>query len=327
MFGVLLHYIKFISVGVLKFERVNARFLEPVICPSAKVSFLTLAISLHRLVKALDQVFESRVLVRKPFHVLGEALLDDAPAYERVHCFDPARSLLIRNRIKCGGRITSVFDINLDWVSSWPQICIECPCREHKKEKLGFWVALSQTLRLAHASHRAEVCETFLQPEVVPPVHGRKVTKPHVSQLMQVNVGVHQISSIGSLIRGFQDPICESYGANVLHGANPELRHVDHVVFGEGKVVSKELAVEVNTLLNRAEDLSRVEVVKLALGDEDSHRRRYNWCFILNDSIVTCTDAVNIRANRRAFFEVPKISISAAWTLKVVFFHDALGFS
>ena len=70
-------------------------------------------------------------------------------------------------------------------------------------------------------------------------MHGREVTKPHVSQFMQVNVCVDLIGTIGSLIGGLQNVICKSYGANILHCANSELRYIDHIIFGEGEIVAE----------------------------------------------------------------------------------------
>ena len=112
---------------------------------------------------------------------------------------------------------------------------------------------------------------------------------------MQVHIGMDEVCLIGALIGWLEHSVCESHRPNVLHCANPKLGHVDHVVLGKGKTASEQLLVERDTFLNRAEDLRRVNEVKLALRSKYAHRgRSVRNNFVLDDFIVSRAKTVDV---------------------------------
>ena len=52
---------------------------------------------------------------------------------------------------------------------------------------------------------------------------------------------------IRALVRRHEQAVCEGDRADVLHGSDPELGHVDHVILGERKVLAEELTVVVDS--------------------------------------------------------------------------------
>ena len=128
---------------------------------------------LDRLIQAVHKVFEPRILELKALKVLAEALLDDLSAQESVHCLDPASAFLVRYLVKSVFCVTRIVDIDLNGVSCRSQICIKTCAREVEEQKFGVKVAFLKAWRLAHTRDRAEVGEALLEPEIIPPMHGR----------------------------------------------------------------------------------------------------------------------------------------------------------
>ena len=108
------------------------------------------------------------------------------------------------------------------------------------------------------------------------------------------------------LVCGLQRAICNSDGTYVLHGAYPELGHVDHVILIVREIVPEELLIKIDSILDDAEDLLGIAILKLALPCEYTHRRLRRLRLVFNHLVFTCAYAVNIRTNRRTNLEVPK---------------------
>ena len=94
-----------------------------------------------------------------------------------------------------------------------------------------------------------------------------------MSQLMQVDIGVYQICLCCPLISRLQDSVGEGDRADILHGTDTKLWNINHVILCEGEVISEKIPVENDSLLDRSEDLSMVNLIDLALPDKDPHLR------------------------------------------------------
>lgn len=60
-----------------------------------------------------------------------------------------------------------------------------------------------------------------------------------MGKLVQVDVSVDQIRLISPLIIWLQHTICKGDCTNVFHGADPKLRHIDHVILRKREVITK----------------------------------------------------------------------------------------
>ena len=224
MLSMPLNNVDLISLVLVYFqlERVDSGLLKPIVCPYFEVIYRLLTVRLLMLldclVQAVYKVFQPRILELKALKVLAKALLDDFSAQESIHCLDPTCPFLVRYLVKRIFCVTCIVDIDLNGVGCRSQICIKTCTRKVEKQKFRVKVALLKACSLAHTRDRAEVGEALLEPEIIPPVHGREVSKPHMCQFVQMNVIVLPAHNIGPLICWNKNPIGESDSTDVLHG-------------------------------------------------------------------------------------------------------------
>lgn len=217
-----------------------------------------------------------------------------------------------------------MLDSDLDWVRCGRQIRKKSPCCEVEEQEFRVWVPCLNTRCLTHAGHGAEVGEALLEPEIVPPFHSCQVTEPHVSELVQVDVGMHLVGRHGPFIGWLQHIVSEGDRADVLHSADAELGHVDHIILGEGEILAEELIVKPDSFADQLEHFRCVKVLSFTLSGEDSHRGGCISCRVLYFDEITRTEAVDVRANRRTLFEIPEVPISRQ-QVELTLADDALG--
>lgn len=90
----------------------------------------------------------------------------------------------------------------------------------------------------------AIVCKALLEPEIIPPVHGHKIAKPHMRQFMDGNLNPHLLIEISLFIRRDQEGVSQDYKAHVFHATNSELWNKDLIIFGERERAREELFEE-----------------------------------------------------------------------------------
>ena len=107
---------------------------------------------------------------------------------------------------------------------------------------------------------RHELGERFIQPQIVPPLHGDQVAKPHVCQFVQdgVGTGTELGASRGS---AEQVLITEGNAACVLHCAGVVLGYEDLVILREWVRPVVHLLVETKALLGHVDDAIGVKVL------------------------------------------------------------------
>ena len=125
---------------------------------------------------------------------------------------------------------------------------------------------------------------------------------------MQVQVSMRHARQVCPLIGRLKRPIRHSDRTNVLHGANPELWHVNHIILGERKLVAEEITVKGDAFLDDPEYFRRVTVRELALTGEDSHRGLGRARRIFDHIVVASAQTVDVGADRGAGLEIPQIT-------------------
>ena len=104
-----------------------------------------------------------------------------------------------------------------------------------------------------------EVCEGFLEPQVVPPFHGDEVAEPHVCHFVADGVGAAFEVVLGCA--GDEDVVFgEGDQAGVLHGADVVFGNEGLLVLGVRVGVVEEVLEEVQAVLGDLEDVVVVEV-------------------------------------------------------------------
>ena len=117
---------------------------------------------------------------------------------------------------------------------------------------------------------------------------------------------MHQVCLRCSFISRFQDPVSKSNRADIFHSANAIFWTIYHVILCKREVVAEEISVESYSLCNSSKDLFVVYLIKLALADEDTHLSRSICCLVDDLCEFTRAETVDIGANWRTLFEVPK---------------------
>ena len=128
---------------------------------------------------------------------------------------------------------------------------------------------LGLALGEAHEGH--EICEGFLEPEIVPPVHGHEVSEPHVRQLVQSDVGQPEPEGICHLVGWLNKHIVVGYTPRIFHAANSEFGEEDLIILGERVLDTEELLIVLHADLCDSQHLLGIKVRGLALTGIDSH--------------------------------------------------------
>jgi len=200
-----------------------------------------------------------------------------------------------------------VADSHLDRVRARAQIGIESPLCENK-----WYVGLISRVKTCHALALGEACtrteigETFLEPEIVPPLHRDEVAEPHVGKLVDGDAPVEQLLILCNCVAIDEDAVGQADNTHVLHAANAELRHVHLVVLRIRELGLEECLIEANALVHDPELLVSVEVGDFAGAAEDAHGDlRLRLARMLNHVILAGAEAVNVRTDWRARCKVP----------------------
>ena len=116
--------------------------------------------------------------------------------------------------------------------------------------------------RLRGGERRHEFGEGFVQPQVVPPLHGHVIAEPHVGELVQH--GDHAALGICVGHLGFEHVlVADSDHADVLHRARIVFRHEDLVVLGVRVRHTPGLGVEREALLGDVKQVIGVLVERI----------------------------------------------------------------
>ena len=138
---------------------------------------------------------------------------------------------------------------------------------------------------------------------------------------------MHQVCLRCSFISRLQDTVSECDRADIFHSANAIFWTINHVILCKGEVVAEEGSVESNSFCYSSKDLFVVDLIKLALADEDSHLSRSICCLVNDLREFTCAEAVDIGAYRWTLFEVPQDALLfLEKPIKVAFSNNLLSF-
>ena len=93
---------------------------------------------------------------------------------------------------------------------------------------------------------RHKTCESFIQPQIIPPLHSHQISKPHMSQLMKHGRRKLQILLQSTRLPPIHILFVKSDAADILHSAAVVLGRKDHIILAEGVGRPEELGVEAN---------------------------------------------------------------------------------
>ena len=156
-----------------------------------------------------------------------------------------------------------------------------------------------------------ELGEGFVEPQVVPPLHGHVVAEPHVGELVQH--GDHTAFRVGVGDLGFEHVlVADGDHADVLHGAGVVLRHVDLVELGVRVRHAPGLGVEGEAFLGDVEQV--VDVLAEGLGERLAavHGHRHGAAVLIGVfgvpfGVRSGADGGEVGAHGRGRFEHPQL--------------------
>jgi hypothetical protein len=163
--------------------------------------------------------------------------------------FNKGSSLSVANHIEHIYGFVSV----LDWYSNWMS-CFFDISSESSRDPANM-VAILELNHLLMSNTlctypRTEVSHRLLQPQVVPPFHGNQISKPHVSQLVNVYDEMPELVHPGHLILRPNERVGHTNHANVLHARDSELRHVHDIVLFPRKFSRKIVFIKLDRTIH-----------------------------------------------------------------------------
>ena len=156
-----------------------------------------------------------------------------------------------------------------------------------------------------------ELGEGFVEPQVVPPLHGHVVAEPHVCKLVQHGDHAALGIRVGDL-RFEHVLVADGDHADVLHSAGVVFRHVNLVVLGVRIRHAPSLRIEGETLLGDVEQV--VDILGERFGERLTavHGHRHGatvfvGVFGVPFGVRSCADGGEVGAHGRRGFEHPQL--------------------
>lgn len=144
---------------------------------------------------------------------------------------------------------------------------------QHSRKTRVVFQRLHPIFDVLNAEIPDKICKTFIEPQIVPPVHRHQVAKPHVRTLMGNHIPEfdHSFSRNCLLV---EIVVSEGHNAWVFHGSEFVLMTEDVVVLLEGVLDFELLLVEFDGLYGELEDEIGKVVHEGGIGVEAVERHR-----------------------------------------------------
>jgi len=232
-----------------------------------------------------------------------QTVREGLPAHEENDLFNHARSLSVSNSIDQRLSHVSSSAVSLDLVVRGHEVFLESPSlvasHVNPRLRLEFF---NRRSALSASVVRDTSGKSFVEPEVVPPSHGDKVSEPHVGQLMlHHHAEESQLRGVHVLL-GAHDRVGVSNASNVLHSAIFVVSAHHVIDLGEGVASSKALLVECDSSLGDSEHQLVSHVFFQTLSHEDS-LGDVHGVQVLEDMIGSRTNSKEVGRNARGFFK------------------------
>ena len=220
-------------------ERVDTGRLEPQLAPRAKIATA-------RGLELVEKVVEGRVLPLVFLEVRAKALEEGVLAHVGNELTQNRGALGVGDAVEVRLHGIEVHHVGNDRVRGRQLVLAVGPGLLGAREG-------RPRIRPARGSRRGksrgELGERFVEPQVIPPLHGHEVTEPHVGELVE-----------NSEVAAFANRVGDSTAENVAlnEGHRTRVLHCAHVVFGhEDLVVGRERVVVIEKVFVELEALLR----------------------------------------------------------------------
>ena len=214
------------------------------------------------------EVFGPGIAVLVGRQVPPEALPEHVGSQELLQHADNRGAFAIADGVKKLADLSRVFHFLLNWVGVFQTVQAQGPVGVHV-HKLGPHGPFREKPVHGLGAHPRR--KTFVEPQIVPPLHGHQVAEPHVGHLVGHHLGDSLPSSRRGVYRVYQQsgfPV--GYGPPVFHRAGGKVRDGDVVQFLQ-RVWDVEVFVEKRQKLDRGIQ-GKVPLLFVAPGSPDTHR-------------------------------------------------------
>ena len=180
------------------------------------------------------------------------------------HLAEDRRTLRVRDAVEVDFDIFEVTNLSPDRVCRWLLVLSQPPFLASQETNPR--IRPAGRFRSCKVSH--ELREGFIQPEVVPPLHGDQVAEPHVGKLVKDRVGpVFQLPFCW--LRPENVLVAQGYAAGVLHGSGVVFGNENLVILRERVGNPVRVFEETKALFSNLYDLIRIQVLGQRRSAED----------------------------------------------------------
>lgn len=145
-------------------------------------------------------------------------------------------------------------------------------------------------------------CKSFIEPEVIPPLHGYKVAEPHVTELVLDHYAEEGELWNGHMLLRAHDFIRVCDAADIFHGSVLVIRAHDVINFSERISSTKALLVKVESGLCDSKHELVSEELNKRLSDKDS-LWHIHGVIVLEDLIWACADGIQVSGDSRGLLK------------------------
>ncbi len=159
---------------------------------------------------------------------------------------------------------------------------------------------------------RYKISKTFIQPQIIPPIHSHQITEPMMSQLM--GQSVRQLIVIILSRKSQQRQLLRKCNQTcILHRITRIISDPDHIIFLERVGLSKERLVRFHRLFSHVENKVcisfQMQKSLLLCHTISLHRNLSRSLISRNKRIRTCSKSKNVCGNQLCFREKCHLSI------------------
>ena len=174
-------------------------------------------------------------------------------SHKFVNLFEDVSTFSIADTIKDSFSFICISTCRCNWVSS--RQIISCDTPEHfSLESDPTTLMAPRKFLCLCLGQKCHVCgKRFVQPKIVPPFHGDKVAKPHVTQFMQHGVKILETLGKGKNLSAIKVQLIVSDATNIFHSTIVVFWNKNLIVFAEWVSLAKKFLVKAHTLFGNFE--------------------------------------------------------------------------
>lgn len=305
------------------FKRVNSSCFKPGVGP-----FLNFEVGTHLLVLSLvvsflkypDEIIKDGVLPSIFVEISVERCSELRSSNNKMKLLEERCSLSVGNTIKDTLCLLQRRDFATNWVSGLQLISRDTSELRLLEVKPSLASESDELWCLGQSKERHISGKRLVQPEVIEPFHGNKITEPHMRQLMESGGHLHKPLSQSNRLATIQSNLIIGDTSYVFHTARVGLRGKDLIVFVEWVWSTEEVVVIFHACHCYLKYLFMVDGGKNRLSSINTHwwdKLIVGLILVLKVPVWTSNHSINISGNLRRLWEhLHLVVVTFQWLTK-----------